>query len=379
MYKEGITFVVPAYNTENTIQRTLDSILGQTDSRYEIVIVNDGSTDGTEYICKSYESAYPDRICYVYQDNRGLGGARNHGMRLARREYVSFLDSDDWLMAGYVEAVMTQLEKKRGRLPEIILTLPQIYDENCKEVQEWYDAALFRKIFKKEGQVVDPREDDRLFFSDVNQCRKLLRMDFVDQTCFRFREQVKWEDICPHFFLLSKCRSCMGIGNAGFYYRKGNDNQITASRGRDRLDLPIVFEELLEYMGSLNLSHMQTERMIYPVMYIFISFSMECIRMSDTNTREKLVKELSAFFQAVPGRWYRKFRKECKKHCTKKERIRYQVFQTVIRHKGFNRWLYDYLYQAAAETFIKKVICTAGRGKERYGTARKLSVQEKQS
>lgn len=369
MYKEGITFVVPAYNTEETIQRTLDSILRQTDSRYEVIIVNDGSTDGTGHICKNYERAFPEQIRYVYQDNRGLGGARNHGMRLARREYVSFLDSDDWLMAGYVEAVMSQLEKRRGQPPEMILILPQIYDENSKEIQEWYDAALFREIFKEDGWVVDPHEDDRLFFSDVNQCRKLLRMDFAVQNCFQFREQVKWEDICPHFFLLSRCRSCMGIGNVGFYYRKGADSQITASRGEDRLDLPIVFKDLLEYLESPALSRMQVERMVYPAMRIFINFSMEGIRMSDIDTRERLVKELYLFFCAVPGRWYRKFRKQCIKYCTKKETVRYQLFQIAIRHKGFNRWLYDYLYQEAAETFVKKVIYTANRRMGRYDTA----------
>ena len=91
MYQKGITFVIPAYNTEHTISRTLESILRQTDQHYEVIIVNDGSSDHTEDICKKYAEEYPDKICYIYQENRGLGGARNHGMRLAGREYVAFL------------------------------------------------------------------------------------------------------------------------------------------------------------------------------------------------------------------------------------------------------------------------------------------------
>jgi glycosyltransferase involved in cell wall biosynthesis len=93
-----ITFVVPAYNTQHTISRTIDSILGQTDDRYRIIIVNDGSTDNTEKICEEYAKKYPQKINYVYQENRGLGGARNHGIQLTDTRYISFLDSDDWLM-----------------------------------------------------------------------------------------------------------------------------------------------------------------------------------------------------------------------------------------------------------------------------------------
>lgn len=369
MYKEGITFVVPAYNTEGTIKRTLDSILNQTDSRYEVVIVNDGSSDGTESICRQYERAYPTQIRYVYQENRGLGGARNHGMQLAGREYISFLDSDDWLMAGYVKNVMTQIEKRRSQPPEMIFVLPQVYEENSKEVKPWYDAALFWEIFKENGQVVDPQRDSRLFFSDVNQCRKLLRRDFIDQVCFRFREQVKWEDVYPHFFLLSKCKSCMGIGNTGFYYRKGGSSQITASRGKDRLDLMVVFQDLLQYMESPQMSRVQAAQMIYPVMRILISFSMEGVRMADTNTRKKLVKGLHTFFCKVPDSWRREFRKQCIKHQARKEALRCLLFQMAIEHKCFNWLLYDNLYREAAEMFVKKSIYSMDRRKERHGTA----------
>ena len=95
--KEKITFVVPAHNAEATLERTLNSILNQTDQRYKIVIINDGSTDGTEDICKRYEKTYLDKVTYRYQESKGPGGARNYGMTLVETEYVSFLDSDDWL------------------------------------------------------------------------------------------------------------------------------------------------------------------------------------------------------------------------------------------------------------------------------------------
>lgn len=368
MYQKGITFVIPAYNTEHTISRTLESILRQTDQHYEVIIVNDGSSDHTEDICKKYAEEYPDKIRYIYQENRGLGGARNHGMRLAGREYVAFLDSDDWLMPEYVETVMAQLRWQAPVHPEIILILPQIYDENSKKVCEWYDAALFRELFREDGQIINPQNNEKILLSDVNQCRKILQTDFINRIRFRFREQVKWEDVYPHFFLLSQCRSCMGIKSTGFYYRKGSSQQITASRGADRMDLLTVYQDLLNYMKDPALPREAAARLVFPVMRILTGFSMEGIRMTDTDTRQKLVQELSIFFRTIPGCWYREWKNGCRKYGSGKERIRYRLFQTAIKHRWSSRWFEDYLYQEAIETLIKRLFRMDRRKKEIHDT-----------
>ena len=368
MYQKGITFVIPAYNTEHTISRTLESILRQTDQHYEVIIVNDGSSDHTEDICKKYAEEYPDKIRYIYQENRGLGGARNHGMRLAGREYVAFLDSDDWLMPEYVETVMAQLRWQAPVHPEIILILPQIYDENSKKVCEWYDAALFRELFREDGQIINPQNNEKILLSDVNQCRKILQTDFINRIRFQFREQVKWEDVYPHFFLLSQCRSCMGIKSTGFYYRKGSSQQITASRGADRMDLLIVYQDLVDYMTNPALPGATAVSLVFPAMRILISFSMEGIRMADTDIRPELVQRLSAFFCTIPDRWYREWKKGSRKYGTKKERIRQCLFQTAVRRRWLSRWFCDYLYQEAAEHFIKRIFHIVRRKKDIHGT-----------
>ena len=87
-----ITVVVPAYNVEQYIEDCLDSISGQTYDDYEVIVVNDGSTDAT---LSRAESKVDRRVRVVTQLNRGLAGARNTGVRLAKGEFVAFLDSDD--------------------------------------------------------------------------------------------------------------------------------------------------------------------------------------------------------------------------------------------------------------------------------------------
>lgn len=349
--KEKITFVVPAFNAEKTISRTLDSILHQTDDRYRIVIINDGSIDNTDIICHRYETMYPDKITYRYQENKGLGGARNQGMKLVNTEYVSFLDSDDWLMPEYVENIIKQLEIHSNENIEIIMTLPQIYHEGSRAVRDWYDKPRFDKLFKKDGDIINPNLNEEIYQFEVNQCRKVLQMDFVRKINFHFKEKIKWEDVYPHFYLLSKCTKCMGVGSVGFYYRIGGKGQITATRGKDRFDFLIVMKDVIKYIEKENREDLQ-----FPAMRIFVRFAVWGIRVADIDTRKELVSEFNKIFKKIPESYYKALRKGSRSSYSKADARQYKLFMLAIRHKLLCFIFYDYLYQDIGEKIVKKLL-----------------------
>lgn len=103
-----ITLVVPVYNVEHELPRCIDSILTQHYTHTEILLVNDGSTDSSGAICDHYAARDP-RVTVIHRHNGGLSAARNTGLSAARGDYVTFVDSDDWIDPRYLSCLFEQL------------------------------------------------------------------------------------------------------------------------------------------------------------------------------------------------------------------------------------------------------------------------------
>ncbi|MCQ2521158.1 MAG: glycosyltransferase [Lachnospiraceae bacterium] len=105
-----ISVIIPVYNLQKELDRCMDSVLGQTFSDYEVILVDDGSTDGSENLCDTF-ARNCENVFAVHQINAGLSAARNRGIREARGEYIAFVDGDDVLHPSYLETLHTLIEK----------------------------------------------------------------------------------------------------------------------------------------------------------------------------------------------------------------------------------------------------------------------------
>lgn len=105
-----ISVIVPAFNVEKYISKCINSILNQSFSNFELIIIDDGSTDKTSSICKKLEGS-DNRIKYVRKMNEGQGKARNIAVKMARGKWLAFVDSDDWINSVYLENLYMQAEK----------------------------------------------------------------------------------------------------------------------------------------------------------------------------------------------------------------------------------------------------------------------------
>lgn len=102
-----VSVIIPTYNRGEFIGKAIDSVLKQTYTNYEIIVVDDGSTDDTRKVVKSYGK----KVRYIYQENKGPSAARNRGINAAKGEYVAFLDSDDQFLPHKLQIQMNFIKK----------------------------------------------------------------------------------------------------------------------------------------------------------------------------------------------------------------------------------------------------------------------------
>ena len=107
---EKISIIIPVYNTENYIEKCIDSIIKQTYSNIEIFLINDGSTDNSLNICKKYE-IIDKRINVIDIKNKGVSNARNIGLNLCKGNYITFIDSDDFVEKDYIKTMYNKIKE----------------------------------------------------------------------------------------------------------------------------------------------------------------------------------------------------------------------------------------------------------------------------
>lgn len=114
-----LTLVIPVYNMERLLKRCMDTMLAQTCRDFEIILVDDGSTDGSGALCDAYAAAHPDLIRVIHKTNGGLSSARNAGIDAAKGEFIIFPDPDDWVEPDYVWQL---LELQREHQVDLVCT-----------------------------------------------------------------------------------------------------------------------------------------------------------------------------------------------------------------------------------------------------------------
>jgi glycosyltransferase involved in cell wall biosynthesis len=197
----AISIIVPVYNTQDYLAECLDSILAQTFIDFEVLCVNDGSTDASASILAQY-AADDQRLTVVSQVNQGAGVARNAGIDLARGKYIIFLDSDDWSEPTFLAKLYARAEQTGS---DITICIARQYNQPLGE----YTAN--RGIAKTEIQKQDTwslRDFPKNFYGLVSTLPfiKLYRREFLIKHGIRFEGSRTADDV--YFYLTS-----MGAAN----------------------------------------------------------------------------------------------------------------------------------------------------------------------
>lgn len=216
-----ISVILPVYNAERYIKKAIESVLNQSFTDFELIVVNDGSTDSTQDIINSFDDK---RIRLITQENLGPGASRNNALKIARGEYVMYLDSDDWFCSDAFKIAYDEITSK-----DADLTFFQMinYDDETSEVypNDWFDLTTFDESF--EGRVFSPAETPGSIFDlSVGVCQKIYKTGFLRKIDARFPEGIFFEDM-PFFFYVYLKAERISIVKRHLYYRRKHNSSIT--------------------------------------------------------------------------------------------------------------------------------------------------------
>ncbi|MFC3932047.1 glycosyltransferase [Streptococcus dentapri] len=205
-----ISVIVPVYNVEDYLERCLDSLVSQTHTNLEIIIVNDGTKDNSVAIAERYAQEDP-RIQIIHQDNAGLSQARNTGLKYATGDYVAFLDSDDWLEKDAYAYMLALLEEKEADIcvGGIHRTAEQKSIAQSKEARvEVLTQKLYaKKYFKIASQTIEYYVWNKLYKRQVVEGIQYPKDFYAEDvpTTFRYilraQKIVVTDRIVYHYFI----------------------------------------------------------------------------------------------------------------------------------------------------------------------------------
>ena len=242
-----ISVIVPVYNVETYLEECLDSIQNQTYTNLEVLLVNDGSTDGSQAICERYCQA-DKRFRLMNQTNQGQSVARNTGVTASRGEFIAFVDSDDIILPNYLETLMHYMSD------DVDIVESQFIVHKKKFLAEKsQDTKILFEGNSEEAVKVVPNH-----LLSVNPVTKLYRSAIVKAV--PYLEGLIFEDIYSGIGMLKYIRKIVKIDYVGYYYRqhatstmhrKFTEKNLDVFTVSDKLiDLYSDREELLPYIGK---------------------------------------------------------------------------------------------------------------------------------
>lgn len=229
-----ISIIIPVYNVESYLSKCIDSIVSQTYRDLEIILIDDGSTDGSGSICSRYAAA-DERIVVIRQENGGVTRARKTGLRFATGEYIGFVDADDWIESGMYERMLSVMKETdvdvvcTGYYKEVEDNTAVVYDRIPEGYYDMQDEVLYKK-----GLVIDEESGEQNI--NVYLWCKLFKKEMLADIMERLEDKICYgEDLAAIYAILPKSKSIYVLHEAYYHYGT-NPESIVNSRNEHMLE-----------------------------------------------------------------------------------------------------------------------------------------------
>lgn len=274
-----VSVIIPVYNTKPFVEKCIRSVMRQTHHDLEILVIDDGSTDGCSE-CLDLLAEEDRRIQVFHQENAGVAVARNRGIDAATGEYLVFIDGDDYVGERYIEALYECAEKNQAELVICGLTFVDEKEHILKEIIP--------------GPYIKGEHEEWTFrISAV--CSHLYRRELWDRYHIRFYPGERGEDMPISLFFSAVCDKIATISDTGYFYVQHQTSAIHNFRGLRNFSLPYrALEQIIQKCQSVGISNSPD----FFELFVLRILSTCLFQLSPGATKEKM-KELCDFIMRI--------------------------------------------------------------------------------
>ena len=260
MEQPKISIIIPVYNSEKYLKTCLESVCSQTYPDIEIICVNDGSTDNSLDIINSYAKK-DDRIVVITQKNSGVSCSRNVGLKNATGEWISFVDSDDYVSCGMCQGLICALDSSDFDIYMFNgVLMPEIFPSEGVVLQKFFYDTNWHI---KESNLYNFKDCKNPFYGNLSASNKIYKKSFLSSNGIKFKEKITFED---QLFTINAmiCAKDIYIDNRILYYyvqHKTSTMHILKSNAFDIFEIMsdvrnlLVEHDLYEYEKYVFLQH----------------------------------------------------------------------------------------------------------------------------
>ena len=275
------SIIVPVYNVEKYIEKSLDSIVDAMDVDCEVIIVNDGSTDNCDSIIKEYiESRVPtrfkDNFVYIFKENKGLSDTKNVGIDVSRGKYISVVDSDDRVSVDFYETARKYIKQ------DYDVIIYDLYLDFEKDSKLNYIARAFRDDFHGD------------FFCKImmgamlgSSCNKIIRKDLYK---YKFPVGKQYEDVCVTPFILIDAKKIKYVPNPNYIYLQ-REKSIVSSNSLDG-----AFYKICSNLSNVLLEIGDYDKYSEIIYVFFLDRTIDMLDMSLKKDRRNFLEKIKKFY-----------------------------------------------------------------------------------
>ncbi len=278
--KPLISVIIPIYEVEEYLKKCVDSVLAQTYKNLEIILVDDGSPDNCPAICDEYAKK-DSRIKVIHKENGGVSDARNAGLAIAKGEWLSFIDSDDWIADEYIERMFSNIQEA----DMVICGLTFFYEKDGSfKTHKVTDNDLLGLVYNS-------------FFGYA--CNKMYRAKFIKE--LKFDKECIREDLVYNLSLFSRNQKFdfKTVDYEGYYYRQRKTSILHDEKPYNIIQACNFLSQVNKHIDLIEMDDSEKSKIYNKIIYTAVTDAVVRLKFKFSSIRQD-INYIKQLFSAIP-------------------------------------------------------------------------------